>query len=136
MIENGIFKLTEFTVKRSEWFTGLHKSGLDSALAVYGLDKDEDRYKLLGRCCLGFAALACGYTDEDIRGTSYPRTLPAPRKQGMEVFERMSGDEWFNSDLAWKAATINDDERITNEEREQKLIALFKAHGIEVTFVD
>lgn len=111
--------ITELTIKRSEWATP---------------DKtDEPRlYVASGlKCCLGFAALACGKNEAEILGKGMPRHL----MYGSEIkqFLLPSGR---NTDLSEAAQVINDNPKISNKERERQLTELFAANGIALNFVD
>jgi hypothetical protein len=102
--------------------------------------RGEDASQLMladGRlCCLGFHALSCGYSEEEIKGKAYPKSLhllvrPHPDTW---LFDE-TGDEsrWWESFIA----NINDDRKITDADRETRLVEVFKSRGgIEVEFVD
>jgi hypothetical protein len=55
--------LIKVVIDRETWATG-------NASASYLLSPDSN-----DKCCLGFAALACGFKEEDIRGRRTPATL-------------------------------------------------------------
>ena len=105
------------TVKRSNWYRG--KGSASSMLLRSGDGK---------MCCLGFAALACGYDPKDIIATSGPLSMsdfskwptnPAPA----------SNDANYGTLMR-----TNDFEHMTDEEREARLIEEGKAVGLEFEF--
>jgi hypothetical protein len=145
MSDNGLLKA--FTVKRSEWFTAKHPSGRASKLAVFKTDFDSElnayNKEFLGRCCLGFACQAVGYTDEQMANLGYPYHLSREDEDFPRVLDAFvrrledgDGAVYSNGALSHDAALINDCSTITDAEREVQLIELFAKHGIEVTFVD
>jgi len=78
-------------------------------------------------CCLGFLGAKVGVPEEAMENTLMPYDLP---------FEFRT--KYPNiADREWDAfALINDDEEITDSEREQQLRALAKKHGFRFRFVD
>lgn len=114
-------KLTKFTVKRSEWLTpDFSPIGVTSCLL-----NGEGR-----KCCLGFAMLKAGASESEILG----RLLPSYVKDIIQ--SQFIAEVDSSSKLSLEAATINDDNSITNQVREEKLIDLFSAAGIKVNFID
>ena len=109
-------------ISRHRWWRGKMVKG-ESALRMFNGKQ----------CCLGFvcrhygatvkdicsAGMPC-YLDEDVQD-NLPRWLVAPAGKGQAP--------------VWKAASINDDASLTEREREAKIKALFKRHGIRAVFV-
>lgn len=110
----------KLTIQRHKWFRG----------------RGSEHSRLLrhdGRmCCLGFYSLQCGLQPEHILGCGLPSNAktfddPLPLPQPMQWLDRCE----------LRIAGINDDEDITEEEREQELTESFKKYGnVEVEFVD
>ena len=114
--------MSTFTVKRSEWFRG--KGSVESKL----LREDGKR------CCIGFVGQQCGFTDEQLRNvSSVSWTLfnADVRKEQWPSWmsERYGGD-------IQAAYGTNDDEKLTDEERETKLKEIFARNSDEIVFVD
>jgi hypothetical protein len=85
-------------------------------------------------CCLGFGARQCGVKAKDIRGRTMPAIIPvAARTQALCDSPLLAGD--YNSALANAASTINDDDAISDKERETKLRDLFAGFGHQIVFV-
>lgn len=119
----------KFTVKRSEWYRG--KGNTDSRL-LHGNGE---------KCCVGFQALAHGLTEDEIRycpDLAHLNGTPKMKLSGpLAVMVRLNTwNENYNSCLAGEIYEVNDDQRITDELREQKLKVLFAKVGDEVEFMD
>jgi len=84
-------------------------------------------------CCLGFACTQlCDLPEEAIYNKSMPDELGAYLRH----FTENGGEgNFMNSSLSDEAARINDNGRISNQDREAELTNLFKAYGIEIEFV-
>lgn len=117
-----------FVVDRAKWGRG------NETMLLNGTDGKM--------CCLGFAALACGYSKDDILDRGRPEDLVVELKEkGVD-----SPNRWFDGlvkphprgfDLTGIGARIisaNDDDRITDHEREAVLRGLFLKLGVEVKF--
>lgn len=84
-------------------------------------------------CCLGHAAKACGVPDNRLLGVGLPeRDLDVPAW----MLPRYNG----NSDIVGtsargRASTINDDQVMPVDRKEEALIKLFGSMGTELTFV-
>lgn len=83
------------------------------------------------RCCLGFCALAYGFTEEEIDGVADPSEL---LRQMGNFSEPGESTQLMNTQLSVRAIVLNDDDGLTGPEREAALIALFAEHGHEVVF--
>jgi hypothetical protein len=102
------------------------------------------------QCCLGFEAKSCGFSDADIVGEALPSSIPS------ELYKRpgIDQDRWaklvdvnglslsrghvgtVDTDFGMEAASINDDSKITEEEREVLLVALFAMNDVALTFIN
>lgn len=92
-------------------------------------------------CCLGHCALQLGFKKQDLYHAPLPedvvrqmRDYQAPvRSTGL--FTRMVGElKVVSTDLAQKAAYINDSYKITDESRERRLKLLFRKYGHTIEF--
>jgi hypothetical protein len=90
-------------------------------------------------CCLGFGVRQCGVKAKDIRGLSMPSRIARPaRTKALLDSPLMVVDELYwasNSKLSDDAASINDNDKIVDKEREKQLRSLFRAHGHQIVFV-
>ena len=115
--------MKKFTVRRSEWRRGGTRYD-NSKGATFLLN--EVGYM----CCLGFATnQICRITKKDLLEMDTPSCV-LPYKS---TFTDEHGD---NNDLTNRAISINDASNISDKVREERLTALFKKHGIKVTFKD
>jgi hypothetical protein len=104
------------------------------------------------KCCLGFLATACGYTDEQIITITTPAMLlneselkPVVLKP-VEAFGKLVMlshwdslyGKYLNTEVCTEMMKVNDIAYYTGEEdaREDELTKLFKEIGVEVIFVD
>jgi hypothetical protein len=108
-------KVLTCTIDRNLW----HRGDGDEGAALMN--------KFNNFCCLGFLGAKVGVPEEAMENTLMPHDLP---------FEFRT--KYPNiADREWDAfALINDDEEITDSEREQQLRALAKKHGFRFRFVD
>jgi hypothetical protein len=115
----------KFTVYVKNWARG--GKGGDPAL----LNKNTKKL-----CCLGFAALQCGFTEREIRGQSLPSDVafvtnePAQKKARGVLIARDN----FNTQFSRDAAEINDNKLIDDKTRMQKLRALALKYGHRFVF--
>lgn len=122
------------TIVRSRWGRGI---GFDS----YLLNPYTKQM-----CCLGFDAIACGLTEDEIASRTSPGDFAAylnyepPTDVQRNYFaNRLNGPggSSANNKIVGKAMTINDNPDITDTEREALLIPLLKQLGWDdVVFVD
>ena len=116
-------------IDRSKWLRG--EGGVNSKLLRYSDGK---------MCCLGFLALECGFEDDEIRNRSNPSELncsPGQAGFGWLVKEIYVGPRgWDTSRAGEEAIDINDNEKLTQDQRERMLADLFEDNGIELSFVD
>ncbi len=86
-------------------------------------------------CCLGFYSLQVGNkTEEEILNMTCPYQVED--KTGIESLVTQYNGDGVNSSFAHDAIEINDNDLISNEDREQRLIELFKGEGIEISFIN
>lgn len=132
--------MLKVVVKKSEWYCGM----------------GSEHSRLLRhdgcKCCIGFACLAAGLTEEQIRGYGGINGLAAvgailsehqfsalqqvplwiPKSPAMPPEMRYDGTpEWVRN-----AYVINDDKTISDDVRIEKLTTLGLANGVEFIFVD
>lgn len=90
-------------------------------------------------CCLGFHALACGLRKDEIEDMGTPRSAIVQHKldipEGMRFLFGDSIDHPPHSAAARTLMEINDDEQITDDEREKQLTTVFTQYGWAVTFI-
>lgn len=109
--------MSKFTVKRSQWCRG--SGGHNSALLRYDGQ----------RCCVGFYLCSLGVPDEHLLTRPYKASAQG---NGASCYYPQ-GAEWLQDHPVY---AINDSEGVDESEREAMLAAEFKAHGVEVEFVD
>lgn len=114
----------KFVIDRNRWRSG-HNGSIKTG---------EGNTQLLNRegymCCLGFISQQCGVPDDKLLGSEWPSETDVTF---FLTYER-SG-ELFDKQLVNNAVSINDDENIPIEIKEQQLIALFAAAGYELEFI-
>lgn len=122
----------KFTVNRNKWRCGGRGANLHGKGRTELLNTEEYM------CCLGFCMEQEGFSQEDLERFCYPRACAGWSDKKDSYFFRENikyGEKYYiDSDLSKKAYRINDDNSITREEREEKLIALFNEYGHEITF--
>lgn len=116
----------KFTINRSNWRCGsigphLHGKGETCMLNQFGQ-----------MCCLGHIGRQLGYTPVKMLKKSDPADVPDETSD--DILRKKLEGVWKNTELAEEAISINDDESLTDEVREEALIALFAAHGHEIEF--
>jgi hypothetical protein len=127
----------KLTIDRSEW-----RCGGDS----YNKRTNQGNTQLLGykgmKCCLGFLALECGFSENQINNISNPCNLRSNLMTGSGLrlndkqksyFDKLMNGA-YHSDFTHEAIGINDDYVLTDEQREKKLTKLFADNGIDLTF--
>lgn len=120
----------QVTVKRSEWGRG--QCGTEVVSALYNGETTK-------RCCLGFVGNACGYSDVDMRDVASPgalalsETLHGPM---LSLIEPTRAGHLANNELAYLLMHVNDDNEITDSDRETTLITHGLKVDIQFTFVD
>lgn len=106
---------TEFTVQRSTWQRGAYPP-----IGTAKLFMPETGF----RCCVGFFAQACGFTDAEIGDRGYLGQVHAFDKS---VEERIQNSGIYD---------INDAVPISAEKREAQLTLKFAELGITIHFED
>jgi len=128
-------KKNSFAVDRSKWACSV-KRHYDMGHGFMFSTALKDAYGY--QCCLGFA-IEQMYEDADgapldCRGARYPRHVGALEDLSV-VGEAWNGvDSITDTELSKKAVAINDDKTIRPSDKERRLKALFRKHGIEVEF--
>ena len=120
----------KFKVKRSKWFRG---QGSDDSFLL----NNEGQM-----CCLGFYSAACGIKKSYLKNEEAPGEINSDIQNQWQTFllndsdidteEQYKIDSWACTQLM----KINDDENMSDTEREEKLTKLFANDGIEVKFED
>ncbi len=118
--------MQQLIIDRSKWRTGgtsfTEKVGPTQLLNREGY-----------MCCLGFYSLQIGNkTEEEILDMTCPYQVED--KTGIESLVSLNNE--VNSGFAHDAIEINDNDLISNEDREQRLIELFKGKEIEISFIN
>lgn len=81
-------------------------------------------------CCLGFVGLACGLTQAQLEGYGFPSSVDMPEPWTTDGFASTRND----SNAAFSAMNINDDNTTSDAEKEAALITLFAGVGYELSF--
>lgn len=117
-----------FEVKRPEWYRGRE---MESALFVQESSRVKDEFDRK-RCCLGFFANACGLSDDQI--CNCQSTVDIPK----DIVRNFASSEWsdLKKMLINEMIRVNDDEYMSDKDREENLTALFKKAGHEIVFVN
>jgi hypothetical protein len=125
-------------IVRSEWLRGL--CAWSNTKNISGL------YVEGKRCCLGFVANACGFSDADISGLSEPSDLlgydtdmsdKVYSSQLATMFaSRATGPIYQDSRLMTDIMRTNDDPLLSEAERETIVIDILAKFGFDVSFVD
>jgi hypothetical protein len=121
----------KLVIDRNRWLRGHEGS---SALLVRVMDEDPQM------CCLGFHALACGLTEDDIENKAYPSVLgDYPERWLLEEQDSWVPESGVVNVKLWDRviALMNDANGVDDPTREAWLTEGFRAlGGIEVEFVD
>jgi hypothetical protein len=126
-------KVTEFTVKRSEWLRG---EGPSPSFLLRNRDKKM--------CCLGFFCLAAGCSLNDLANTQVPSELEGECKaniaeqlllQGLDLHLPVVNDLMTANDRSTEIHGLDIDIH-SEEEREQVIAKLFAQMEVKVNFVD
>jgi len=117
----------QFTVKRSSWVRGDMQG---SALL-----KKNGR-----KCCLGFLGQACGIPNIEMLGAGVPSDVGYVGEDGSWEFDKRWPQALFDSSNFRSnerhLACDNDEESISDKQREKQLKTKFKTIGIKINFVD
>lgn len=134
-------KKMKFTIDREKWLRGESPS-------VSRLLRSIDRKM----CCLGFAALASGYTENDIRDKTGPSEVREDRIEVLadDIFELLTfnidgpvGFRHVGNNAVCKSMMDANDRKfnadgqpMTDVERESTLKNLFSSIGVEIDFIN
>lgn len=110
------------TIDRAKWRCGGSNKNSEQGYTQLLNDKDF-------MCCLGFDALACGYTKPQIIGRHYPSSLVIGPSKIAHLTDG-SNDSIFAS----RAIEINDS-CMSAEDREYELKAHYATIGVDVEFI-
>lgn len=118
----------KFEVSRARWLRG---EGMGKSRLLRESDKKM--------CCLGFRALATGFTKKEILSQALPRSLFDGTKvsDAWKPFFIEGGGCWGGeSDICVKIVWTNDDPALSDDVREEYLKRDFAEAGDEIVFVD
>lgn len=133
-----------FTIDRSRWARGKPEHGTSNWL----------RCTDGAQCCLGLFLSACGVPDDELTEIGEPNdvahdrhhmrkeTLPGRAKWLVCCEPDPEADEWNDetgftpSEATCRLIDVNDNETLTEPEREAQVREWFALHGIDVAFVD
>jgi len=110
-------------IDRGLWRTGADSKNKTGFGTTFLLNKEGFM------CCLGFCVQQLGIKEDDLKGKALPSSLNNPKIGSLLLNER-----GFDNEFTKIAVSINDDESITSQEREAKLILHFKEEGIDIIF--
>jgi hypothetical protein len=117
--------MQQFVIDRSKWRTGgndpNHKHGATRLLNSKGF-----------MCCLGF------FCNQIENRTAY-ELMGVADPVGLDNEDRgtnLIGDDGFNRPWVSSAITINDDDDLSKETREERIHQLFKDNGYDVKFIN
>jgi hypothetical protein len=106
----------KFIVDRATWYRG---HGADKSYLL----RDDGH-----RCCIGFVAKQCGVADDDMSLIRDVITLPINTHTKFPLWMRGLGIS--------KAYNTNDNQQLTDTEREAQLKTLFTENGDEIEFIN
>lgn len=87
------------------------------------------------RDCLGFFMTASGFADEQLLNTDEPIDI-IRKKEWLTKLISWSGSSCRQSLTCEQIIRVNDNSNLTGEEREAKLVQLFRSIDVALTFVD
>ena len=122
-----------------------HSFTIDESMWSRGGEVDTKLLNIQGRrCCLGFAAQACGFSDGEIYEWGAPSHL-GELVVGKSWFKYLTFKEAINysgeferldTKLCEKIINVNDDKNLLDEERKDCLKELFAELEVEVKFIN
>ena len=115
--------VTEFTIDRNTWLRG------EGSVGSY-LKRECDGKQ----CCLGFYALACGYSEGAILNGHTIEDLGPFAEQTVWLCAQPVEDE--NLDIADGLMSVNDEINSDYTYREEFITKTFAKQGIAVTFIN
>lgn len=116
---------TKFTVERATWYRGNGATGSRLLRAEDGM-----------RCCLGHVGKQCGIPDIAMQEIGSPGAIRSKEEREKFPIAFLGPTTTCNnSPFTGQCVAANDDPNINDEEREVKLIKLFKSNNLELEFV-
>ncbi len=116
------------TIYRDQW----RRAGFGTQATQLYNDKESTRYN---KCCLGQYLEQCGVPLDDLARRETPDQVQYD-VQSPEIGLLVDFLYEDSTLLADRAININDDDSITNDERERRLISLFEPNGITLVFIN
>ena len=117
--------ITDLIIKRSEWYRGKTYYGSKLVRAEDGL-----------KCCLGFLGEACGVPLTSMIDIGTPEMMEEKSKKLFPSDYFSKTHLAYRSDLGHSILQTNDDQHMSEEQRESTLIELFKQLDINLRFED
>lgn len=114
-------KLIEVVIDRTKWYRG--RGSPDSKL----MRMDDGKM-----CCLGFACLKLGATEDQITGEEYPEGTDILLR-GLTIKEK---GKLKNTIFSQQAAHVNDDQGLGDSNREKQLYEMAIESGFKFTFIN
>lgn len=112
----------KFRINRKRWLRGTVNSFLWNDNVQRG-------------CCLGhIIKQATKCTWDKLHFLESPTYYNINKNHGLEFLLEKHNDNYDNSELAIEAMIINDYVDLSDKEREEKLISLFKKHKVTIEF--
>jgi hypothetical protein len=123
--------MKKLIIDRSRWLRGV-KPHEESRLLLPGDGK---------MCCLGFYALECGFTEQQIHDMGSPadtldENVASRNDWPSWVFSEDDGGDVHESVNIRHLMSVNDDHTLSEEIREAEIASTFAEEGIDVIFVD
>lgn len=122
-------------IDRKKWVNGSNRSSKSFGTSMLLNGKNK-------MCCLGFLGQACGLDDADMLGVGTPAGISDDKVSLVKgtYFRKLFTVEKntrhkFQTNVCYDLVNTNDDNNISNKERESKLKVLFKKIGVNVSFV-
>lgn len=119
----------KLTIDRNTWLRGTGSAN------SYLLRKSDGR-----KCCLGFLACSLGASQDQIENIAAPNftnyKLNWPHGLVTSTQDYIGVDNYPNNYIGNVLMLINDNDKISDLERETQLINIFKQIGIEVEFIN
>ena len=142
-VKDEFVPLKEFTVKRSEWVNGSY----ERSFSDQGFKRDRGPSRLLNnkgfKCCLGFHALACGFTEDEIRDKPTPNNLIInlrqtgdKRVENLGVLRGSYDNNNFAHSSVCERIIATNDSSLNQYEIEAELTKLFAEIDITIKFED
>lgn len=133
--------MKKLVIDRKRWLRG---DGLDNILSYPEMTTSSFLYRDKDKkmCCLGFfCRQLSGLTIDDIRNMPDPLsvlTIKGVEKKGMEVLlaPLLNKQQNANNTICGNLMLINDAEDMTEKERENGIIKLFKKINVKVKFIN